>query len=137
MRTPVDGQARSFAFASAFAFALAAASPAHAAGEFKARGFTLPPGAVRVDDDRYRLPQNWEQGLRWYRSVYPPAKFPRRVLVNQSGVRAIHLVNPRHTEEWEGVNFYEVGKGEVRVFVLARPTSRPAANAPASKERPD
>lgn len=117
----------------AIAAALALAVPAHAAGEFKARGFTLPSGAVRVDDDRYRLPQNWEEGQRWYRSVYPPAKFPRRLLANQGGVRAIHLANPKATDEWEGVNFYEVGKGEVRVFVLARPGAGPDTEAPAAK----
>src|SRR6478609_2324401 len=91
-----------------------------AAGEFKARGFTLPSGAVRVDDDRYRLPQNWEETQRWYRAVYPLVKFSRRMLSNQGGVKALHLANPKGNEEWEGANFYEVGKGEVRVFVLAR-----------------
>jgi hypothetical protein len=130
---PASCPALATAFACALAFALAFAPAAHAAGEFKARGFTLPSGAVRVDDDRYRLPQNWEEGQRWYRSVYPPGKFPRRTLANQGGVRAIHLVNPKPDEEWQGVNFYEVGKGEVRVFVLARPGFTPEPEAPAPK----
>ncbi len=39
------------------ALILAAAAPAIAATEgFKARGFILPDGAVKIDDDRYRLP---------------------------------------------------------------------------------
>jgi hypothetical protein len=89
-----------------------------AAGGFKARGFALPDGAVRVDEDRYRLPQTWEETLRWYRTVYPPAKYPRSTLRNQSGVRALHIDNPGGSE-WEGANLYETARGEVRVFVLA------------------
>ncbi|MBS2021419.1 MAG: hypothetical protein JST92_03350 [Deltaproteobacteria bacterium] len=100
--------------------ALVLALPAHATGEFKARGFTLPAGAVRVDDDRYRLMQNWEEALKWYRQWYPEAKYPRRSLPSQSSVRAINIANPKTSEEWESVNLYEFGKGEVRVFVLAR-----------------
>jgi hypothetical protein len=88
-----------------------------AAGGFKARGFSLPDGAVKVDDDRYRLPR--------YRSVYPPAKFPRSTLRNQSGIRAIHIENRTAGSEWEGANLYENVKGEVRVFVLAREETKP------------
>jgi hypothetical protein len=91
-----------------------------AAGGFKARGFVLPDGAVRVDDDRYRLPQTWEDAQRFYRTAYPPAKYPRSTLRNQSAVRALHIDNPSRTDEWEGANLYETAKGEVRVFVLAR-----------------
>jgi hypothetical protein len=96
-----------------------------AAGGFKARGFSLPDGAVKVDDDRYRLPQPWEDAVRWYRSVYPPAKYPRSTLRNQSGIRAIHIANPAASAEWEGANLYETAKGEVRVFVLAHEEPKP------------
>jgi len=96
-----------------------------AAGGFKARGFSLPDGAVKVDDDRYRLPQTWEDAVRWYRSVYPPARFPRSTLRNQSGIRAIHIENRTAGSEWEGANLYETVKGEVRVFVLAREETPP------------
>jgi hypothetical protein len=97
-----------------------APAPARAAGEFKVHGFPLPTGAVRVDDDRFRLPLSWEDTLRFYRNLYPPAKYPRRTLPNQNGVRALHLANVRATDEWEGVNLYESGRGEVRIFVLVR-----------------
>ncbi len=93
------------------------AVPALAAG-FKSHGFSLPDGAVKVDEDRYRLPQSWEDAIRFYRGVYPPAKFPRRTLRSQTQVRAIHLENPSGGE-WDGANLYESPKGEVRVFVLA------------------
>jgi hypothetical protein len=88
------------------------------AGEFKSHGFTLPGGAVKVDDDRYRLSQAWDDAKRFFKSVYPPAKFPRRTLPNFSGVRAEHIANPGGGE-WDGVNIYE-NRGEVRVFILAR-----------------
>ncbi len=93
------------------------ALPASAASGFKARGFWLPDGSVKVDDDRYRLPQTWEEALRFYKGTYPPAKYPRRTLHSESQVRALHIVNPSGTE-WEGANLYETAKGEVRVFVL-------------------
>jgi hypothetical protein len=96
-----------------------------AAGGFKARGFVLPDGAVRVDEDRYRLPQTWEDTQRWYRTAYPPTKYPRSTLRNQSAVRAIHIENPNRGEEWEGANLYESARGEVRVFVLAREEPKP------------
>ncbi len=98
---------------------LALAGPAHAAGEFKARGFTLPTGSVKVDEDRYRLPLAWDEMQRFLRNTYPPARYPRRALPNQNGVRAVHIVNPKQGDEWEGANVYEAGRGEVRVFVLA------------------
>ena len=78
-------------------------SPAPAAGGFKARGFFLPDGAVKLDEDRYRLPQAWEDAVKFYRSTYPPAKFPRRTLRNQSGVRAMHITNSSPAE-WEGAH---------------------------------
>jgi hypothetical protein len=94
------------------------------AGGFKARGFFLPDGAVKVDEDRFRLPQAWDDALKWYRSTYPPAKFPRRGLRNQSGVRALHIANTT-AGEWQGANIYEMSGGEVRVYILARPEKPP------------
>jgi len=93
--------------------------PARAAGGFQARGFWLPDGAVKVDEDRYRLPQPWDDAVKFYRATYPPAKFPRRTLRNQSGVRAMHIGNSAKGE-WEGANLYETPRGEVRVFVMPK-----------------
>jgi len=103
------------------------ANLARAAGEFRARGFILPPGAVKIDDDRYRLPSGWDEVQRFYRNTYPAAKYPRHTLRNQAGVRAIHIVNPKQGEEWIGVNMYEAARGEVRVYVLG--TGSPDADA--------
>jgi hypothetical protein len=38
----------------------------------------------------------------------------------------MHIENPERSE-WEGVNLYEAGRGEVRVYILApAPTPAPA-----------
>ena len=50
-----------------FLLLLLAAAPAEG---FKARGFILPDGAVKIDDDRYRLPQPWDEAVKFYRRAY-------------------------------------------------------------------
>ena len=106
------------------------ALPAFAAGEgFKARGFILPDGAVKIDEDRYRLPAAWDETVKFYRRAYPPGKYPRKTLHSQTAVRAMHIENPSGNE-WDGVNLYEAGRGEVRVYILA------GREAPAGKKQP-
>ena len=120
----------------AIVFASSSFSSARAAGGFKARGFFLHDGAVKVDEDRYRLPQPWEEAVKWYRATYPPAKFPRHTLRNQAGVRAMHIVNTA-PGEWDGANLYETPRGEVRVFVMGKiekvPEPSPPLPVPAKK----
>lgn len=97
---------------------LLAALIAAAQGEgFKARGFMLPDGAVKIDDDRYRLPAPWDETLKFYRRAYPSGKYPRKTLHSQTSVRALHIDNPSGVE-WDGVNIYEAGRGEVRLYIL-------------------
>lgn len=102
----------------ALALALCFALPAAAAEGFKARGFVLPDGAVKIDDDRYRLQQPWLDAVKFYRRAYPPGKYPRHSLHSQTQIRAVHIENPGGSD-WEGANLYEVSRGEVRVFILA------------------
>lgn len=90
-----------------------------ASGEFKVRGVTLPGGAVRVADDRYRLPGGWEGVKRFLKATYKPEKYPRRFVVNQPGIKALHVDNPDSGGEWDGFNVYD-HQGEVRIFILAR-----------------
>src|SRR2546426_4586112 len=101
----------------AFGFLRAATAAAGAGGGLKARGFILPDGGVKIEEDRYRLPQPWDEAVKFYRRASPPGKFPRRTLHSQTAVRAMHIENPERGE-WEGVNLYEAGRGEVRVFIL-------------------
>ena len=102
-------------------------SAAHAAEGFKARGFSLPDGAVKIDEDRYRLAQPWDEAVKFYRRAYPAAKYPRHNLRSQSPVRALHIENPGGGE-WDGVNLYEASRGEVRLYILA---GKDAPKAPA------
>jgi hypothetical protein len=103
---------------------LLAALLAAASGEgFKARGFQLPDGAVKIDEDRYRLSLPWDEALKFYKRAYPAGKFPRKTLHSQTSVRAIHIDNPSGVE-WDGVNIYEAGRGEVRLYIL--PGKEPA-----------
>jgi len=110
-----------------FAALLLLGTAAHAAEGFKARGFTLPDGAVKIDEDRYRLSQPWDEAVKFYRRAYPAAKYPRHTLRSQSQVRAIHIENPGGAE-WDGVNLYEASRGEVRLYILA---GKDAGKAPA------
>ena len=112
---------------------LLAATPAIAAEGFKARGFMLPDGAVKIDDDRYRLPQPWDEAVKFYRRAYPPGKYPRRTLHSQTAVRAMYIENSEKGE-WEGVNLYEAGRGEVRVYILA--PAQPPPQPPAKGKSP-
>ena len=99
------------------ALALALALLSAATTGFKARGFSLPDGAVKIDEDRYRLAQTWDEALKWYRTAYPAAKYPRHTLHSETAVRAVHIANPSGVE-WDGANLYEAGRGEVRVYIL-------------------
>ncbi len=112
---------------------LLAATAALAAEGFKARGFILPDGTVKIDDDRYRLPQPWDEAVRFYRRAYPPAKYPRQTLRNETAVRAMHIENPSGLE-WEGVNLYEAARGEVRVFILQGKEAPPAKGSGKGKQ---
>ncbi len=103
--------------------ALAAAllgTPVTARAE-KVAGATLPDGAKPVEPRRYRVEKTYEETLNFFKSVYPVAKYPRQAIVNQPGIKAIHIANPEaRPGGWEGLNVYEL-RGETRVFVLVAP----------------
>ena len=87
--------------------------------EVRVAGAVLPDGAVKVAENRYRVPKDWEDTLRFYRQSYPP-RYTRRPIADQPGVKAVHIVNPdAKAGSWEGLNIYEA-KGEVRIFVLVK-----------------
>jgi hypothetical protein len=112
--------------------ALAAAVALVATGAARAEkvaGAALPDGARRVELNRYRIDRSYEDALKFFRSVYPPGRFPRKPIANQPGIRAVHIQNPEaRPGTWEGLNVYEL-RGETRVFVLVAP----AKEAPRSR----
>ncbi len=106
-------------YKAALAVALLAA-PALAAAE-KVAGAILPDEATKVAEHRYRIGRSYDDTLKFYRSVYAPARYTRRPVADQPGLKAVHIDNPdAKPGTWEGLNVYE-WKGETRVFVLVKP----------------
>ncbi len=96
------------------------AAPAVARAE-RVAGAQLPAGSRRIEPNRYRIEGNYADALKFFRTVYPPAKYPRRQIVNQPGIKALHIENPApRPGGWDGLNVYEL-RGETRVFVLVSP----------------
>ena len=95
-------------------------------------GVQLPDKASKVGERRYRVPQDWESTLKYFKTVYPTATYLRRSIVNQPGVRAVHITNPGG-KGWEGLNVYEAND-EVRVYVV--PPEGVSAKAPKKKQTP-
>ncbi len=105
--------------------ALLLAVPALAHAE-KVAGALLPDGATRIAENRYRVPRSYDDTLRFFRQTYAPAKFKRRPIADQPGLKAVHIDNPdARPGTWEGLNVYET-KGETRVFVLVKPKEEAA-----------
>ena len=100
--------------------AVCLAAPALARAE-RVAGALLPDEARLVEANRYRVDKTYDETLKFFRSVYPPAKFPRKAIANQPGVKAVHIENPEAKPGgWDGLNVYEL-RGETRVFVLVAP----------------
>lgn len=95
-------------------------------------GVQLPDKASKVGERRYRVPQDWENTLKYFKTVYPTATYPRRSIVNQPGVKAVHITNPGG-KGWEGLNVYEAND-EVRVYVV--PPEGVPAKGPKKKQTP-
>src|SRR5512133_3671796 len=70
------------------------ATPRLASAE-RVAGALLPDGARQVEQHRYRVEKTYEDTLKFFRTVYPPAKYPRKAIANQPGVKAVHIANPQ------------------------------------------
>jgi hypothetical protein len=79
-------------------------------------GAQIPDGARKVGELRYRSPKGYEETLQHYRAVYPPGQYPRKPIVNQPGVRAVHISVPSG-KQFDGLNIYEAND-EVRIYVV-------------------
>lgn len=99
------------------------AAPAVARAE-RVAGAHLPDRSTRIETNRYRIERNYADALKFFRTIYPPAKYPRRQIVNQPGIKAVHIENPApRPGGWDGLNVYEL-QGETRVFVLVAPVDK-------------
>ncbi len=104
-----------------------------------ASGAQLPDGAQKVGENRYRAPGDFEKTMEYYKAVYPAGTFARRAIVNQPGVKAVHIVNPSG-KNFEGLNIYQAND-EVRIYVVplqaaaARPVKKPAESKGGKKSR--
>lgn len=93
------------------------ATRAEAGNPLVVKGATLPSGSQQVGVDRYKSPSNYKDTLTWLDKQYKSN--PRKTIVNQPGIRGIHIVNDSRAGEWEGLNVYELD-GETRIFIVAR-----------------
>ena len=80
-------------------------------------GAQIPENARKVAEHRYRAPGDYEATMKFYKNVYSPTNFPRRAIVNQPGIKAVHIANPSGKGGWEGLNIY-VTNDEVRISVV-------------------
>lgn len=107
------------------------------AGAEVVSGAQLPDGSQKVGENRYRAPRDFEATLDYYRSVYSTSNYPRRQIVNQPGVKAVHIVNPSG-KNFAGLNIYEAND-EVRIYIVptqqaARPAKKPETTKPGRKK---
>jgi len=95
------------------------AAPGLALAE-KAAGAILPEDAVKIGENRFRVPKSYDETVKFFRGVYGP-RFTRKPIADTPSVKAIHIENPdARPGQWEGLNVYEL-KNETRVFVLVKP----------------
>ena len=83
----------------------------------KAHGLVLPGGAQEVGENRFRSSESYEETLKYFDKAYRGS--PRKVIVNQPGIRAVHFESADPRSAYEGFNVYEKDK-EVRIFVIPR-----------------
>ncbi|XXF75808.1 hypothetical protein P2318_22455 [Myxococcaceae bacterium GXIMD 01537] len=103
------------------------------AGAETVSGAQLPDGAQKVGENRYRAPRDFEGTMTYYRTAYPVGSFPRRSIVNQPGVKAVHISNPSG-KNFEGLNIYEAND-EVRIYIVpVQSTAKSAKPEPSSKK---
>lgn len=100
-------------------------------------GVQFPDRTTKVGERRYRVPQDWENTMKYFKTAYPSPQFPRHTIINQPGVKAIHLANPDGHGGWVGLNIYEAND-EIRVYVVppdgAAKPGKKAAPAAAKKK---
>jgi hypothetical protein len=96
---------------------LTAAAPTDALAA-SVHGAAVIDGAVKIEEDRFKSPQDWDKTIRFFRSVYgrQPGIVWRSV-ASTPKVKAIHIANTRRGQSWEGINIYQVNN-EVFIYVI-------------------
>ncbi|MFO0599405.1 MAG: hypothetical protein U0228_29125 [Myxococcaceae bacterium] len=84
-------------------------------------GAQLPDGARKVAEHRYKSSTDFEGTMKFYKNAYPATSYPRKNIVNQPGVKALHIPNTSGKGGWEGLNIYEAND-EVRIYVVPADT---------------
>jgi len=119
MKHPLDSQAACrYKAGLVFAVALLMWTGQAEAKDLVVKGAILPTGSRQVGEDRYKSSLNYAETLEYYKKVYK--ENPRKTIVNQPGIRAVHIVNDSGGE-WEGLNIYELDS-ETRIYVVSRPS---------------
>ncbi len=77
----------------------------------------LPDSARKVAENRYKAIGDFEAVMKFYKSALPSSAYPRKQIVNQPGIKAVHISNPNGKGGWEGLNIYE-NNDEVRIYVV-------------------
>jgi len=78
-------------------------------------GAPVPDGSRKVAELRYRSSTDWDNTLKWYQRHTNLSR--PKLIINQPGIKAVHLVNPSGKRRWEGLNVYETN-GEVRIAIV-------------------
>ena len=115
-------------------WAVGLAAWASVAGAEVINGVQFPDGTQKVGENRFRAPENLEETLKYYKLVYPTGSYPRRSIVNQPGVKAVHISNPSG-KNFEGLNIYEAND-EVRIYVVPIEAVKPKRPAAPTKQAP-
>jgi hypothetical protein len=79
-------------------------------------GAHLPDGAQKVGENRYRAKEDFDATIKHYKVVYPSNAYPRKMIVNQPGIKAIHISNPSG-KGFLGLNIYQAND-EVRIYIV-------------------
>lgn len=79
------------------------------------KGVQLPDGASQVGEDRYRAPEDYDGTLKYFKSVYPPSRYRWKAVIDQPGVKALHI--ELGLKAVEGINIYQAND-EVRIYLV-------------------
>lgn len=96
-------------------------------------GAVIPDGFQKVGENRYRSNEDFKGTTDTLKKVYPTAVYPRRNIVNQPGVKAVHIVNPSG-KNFEGLNIYEAND-EVRIYVVPAGVVKSVKKKPAAEQK--